>query len=163
MPALRVVILLSVITLLTRPNLTSADDLGSDPSGADKPTLAEQIRGEWVCYRDTPQGRFMTIKHHLEDQTVVTTYDPNNTPLQSHRSEYRIESSGSVSIFRYRNKVVLIGPNVGAKDERESAYLFRIEGDRFIEVRGMLNEDRGEPSLIIWKRLKENPIPKPKA
>ncbi|QEG02038.1 hypothetical protein Mal15_61210 [Stieleria maiorica] len=135
----------------------------SQPADAGEPTVGETIKGEWVLYRETPNGKYMTIKVHRGDHTVVTTYDPNKHPIQSHRSEYRIDTSGAVPVFRYRNKVVLVGPNAGAKDERESAYIFRIDGDRFYEVHGMLPDDKGKPSLMIWQRLKDNPIPKDEA
>lgn len=133
------------------------------PSAAAPPTVRERIKGEWVLYRETPNGRYMTIKQHHGDHTVVTTYDPKQNPVQSHRSEYTIDTSGDVPIFRYRNKVVLIGPNAGAKDKRESAYILRLDGDQFYEVHGMLPGDRGKPSLIIWERLKDNPVSKPAA
>lgn len=139
-----------------------ADD--SSPKGSEKAdSVAEQIKGEWVSYRDTPNGRYMTIKEHTGDITLLTTYDPNQVAVYSHRSEYRIDDSGNVNIFRYRNQTVLVGPNAGAKDKRDKAYLFRIEGDRFIEVHGMMKGDQGMPSLKVWTRLKENPIPKPQA
>jgi hypothetical protein len=163
MPAMLIIASMAFASLCFMPLTVWAAE---DPTGSDvarTPSVAEQIRGEWVRYHDTPNGRHMTIKAHLADHTVVTTYDPNHKPVQSHRSEYRVDVSADVPIFRYRNKVVLIGKNVGAKDERESAYLFRIDGDRFFEVHGMLPGDKPDPSLIVWERLKENPIPKPKA
>jgi CHASE2 domain-containing sensor protein len=157
------VVSIAFASLCFAPLAVLAAEDPTDPGDARKPSAAEQIRGEWVRYHDTPNGRYMTIKAHLADHTVVTTYDPNHKPVQSHRSEYRVDVSGDVPIFRYRNKVVLIGKNAGAKDERESAYLLRIDGDRFFEVHGMLPGDKGDPSLIVWERLKDNPIPKPKA
>jgi hypothetical protein len=161
MPTNFVVTSLTLASLFFIPVALNAVDDAPGTEVDKKPNVAEQIKGEWVLYRNTPNGRFMTIKEHLGDQSVVTTYDPNNKPIQSHRSDYRIDASAAVSIFRYRNKVVLIGPNAGAKEERESAYIFRIDGDRFFEVHGMLTGDKVDPSLIVWERLKNNPIPKP--
>ena len=125
---------------------------------AEEPGLAEQLRGKWVLYRDTPQGRYKTVKEHEADRTVVTTYDPAGKPIHSHRSEFRIDERGSAPVFRYRNKIILIGPNAGAKDDRESAYLFRLDGNRLFEVDGMLPGDKGEPSLKIWERMKDAPV-----
>lgn len=149
----------SCVFLMSLATFTRADD----PQKAENAALGlqEKIKGEWVLYRETPNGRYMTIKEHRGDHTVVTTYDPNKNPIHSHRSEYSIDTSGSVPVFRYRNKVVLLGPNADAKDEHESAYILRIEGDRFYEVHGMLPGDRGTPSMIIWERLKETRPAKP--
>ena len=163
MPSFLGVLAFAFVSLCCVPIVAVATEDVPSPEVAVKPSIAELIQGEWVVYRDTPNGRYMTIKQHLGDHSVVTIYDPGNTPIRSHRSEYRVDTSGSVPIFRYRNKVVLVGPNAGAKEERESAYIFRVDGDRFFEVHGMLPGDKGEPSLITWERLKNNPIPKPKA
>jgi len=154
---------LSVVLLASVVQSVPVAAWQADEDPANRPTLAEQIRGDWVIYRDTPNGRYMTIKEHLSDHSVVTTYDPNQNAVQSHRSEYRIDESGTVPVFRYKNKVVLIGPNAGEKTESESAYIFRVEGDRFFEVHGMLPGDNGKPSLISWERLRSNPIRKGKA
>lgn len=150
-------LLLTVLALCPAVAVSQSDD-----KPGDGPKLAEQIRGDWVLYRDTPNGRYMTIKEHLSDHSIVTTYDPNQNAIQSHRSEYRIDESGPIPVFRYKNKVVLIGPTAGDKDEGESAYIFRVEGDQFFEVHGMLPGDKGKPSLILWERLKNNPVRKAK-
>lgn len=126
-------------------------------------TAAELIKGDWVRYRDTPNGRFMTIKEHLGDRTILTTYDPKRNPIASHQSEYVVDESGDIPVFRYKNKVVLIGPNRGAKDPRENSYIFRVIADKFYEVHGMLPNDGKRPGMTSWQRLKVNPFPKPAA
>lgn len=127
--------------------------------GVKTPSVSDQIKGDWVHYQDTPNGRFMTIKEHLGDRTILTTYDPNQVAVYSHRSEYVVDESGEVPVFRYKNKVVLVGPNAGAKDPRESAYIFRVKADRFYVVHGMLPNDIQLPAVVVWERLKVNPIP----
>lgn len=147
--------------------LASSTVLADEPV-ADEPvtdeaaqTFDEQIKGDWVRYHDTPQGRFMTIKTHLGERTVLTTYDPNRKAVSSFESEYVVDESGPVPVFRYQNKVVLIGPNRGARDPREKAYIFRVTADEFYEVHGMMPSDKKKPGLILWERLKVNPISKP--
>ena len=107
-------------------------------------------------YQETPHGRVKTVKDHRGDYTILKVYGPNDQELYSHRSEYEVDSSGGANIFRYRNKVILTGPDAGQKDPQESAYIFRVEDDKFLELRGMLSNDTGKPSLLIWKRLPEN-------
>ncbi|MCO8123995.1 hypothetical protein NHH03_19785 [Stieleria sp. TO1_6] len=138
-----------------------ADDSVPETRSA-KTSAADQIKGEWVQYRDTAEGRYMTIKQHLGDHTILTTYDPQQKPIYSHRSDYEVDESGDVNVFRYHSKVVLVGPNAGARSERKSAYVFRVDGDQFYEVHGMLPGDQGRPKLAVWQRLKNSPIAKPK-
>ena len=52
-----------------------------------------------------------------------------------------VDETGDIPIFRYGNKVVLVGPNAGTRDARENAYIFRVFIDRFYEVHGMLPDD----------------------
>ena len=127
----------------------------ADDDVAEKATAAEQIQGKWVIYRDTREGRIKTVKEHLDGRTVLTTYDADDKVLYSHRSEYEVDATGNVYVFRYRNQEVLVGPDAGKKDKRDKAYLFRIEGDRFFEVHGMLKGDTGGPYLVVWERLKD--------
>ena len=44
-------------------------------------SIAEQIKGKWVIYRESPQGKYMTINVHNGRETIVTTYDPNLKPV----------------------------------------------------------------------------------
>ena len=122
---------------------------------------ADQIKGKWVLHRETPQGRYTTIKQHVDGSSIVTTYDPAKNPVAAHRSEYRVDDSGGANVFRYRNKVVLIGPNKGSKDPTVSEYIFRIEGKTFYEVHGMLPGDKGKPRLVVWHRYEDKDSPKP--
>lgn len=127
----------------------------------ESPSIAEQIKRKWVIYRESPQGKYMTIKVHNGLETIVTTYDPNLKVVYSHRSEYTLDDSGPVNIFTYRNKKVLVGRDAGATQEGPVSYLFRIDGERFLEVHGMMKEDTRGPSLNVWQRLKKDPIERP--
>ena len=124
-------------------------------------SIAEQIKGKWVLYRETPNGRYMTIKVHNGTESIVTTYDPKLKEVYSHRSEYTLDDSGPVNVFTYRNKKVLTGRDAGAAVEGPVSYLFRIEGERFLEVHGMMKGDTRGPSLNVWERLKKDPIERP--
>jgi hypothetical protein len=157
MRACAAVVSLTLVALCSCPAM--ADD-ARKAGVADQLSAAEQIRGAWVRYRDTAEGRYTTIKEHFGDHTVVTTYDPQMKPVESHRSEYRVDEGGKVPTYLYRNRTVLVGPSAGAKDNRELTYLFRIEGDTFYEVHGMLPGDSGRPSLITWERH-QKPVPQP--
>lgn len=148
------------LAVLLAPSTCMAEELVDD--GALK-NASEQIKGDWVRYHETPNGRFTTIKEHLGDRTILTTYDPKRNAVSSYQSEYVVDVAGDFPIFRYKNKVVLLGPNQGAKDTRENAYIFRVIADKFYEVHGMLPNDNKRPGMILWERLKVNPFPKPAA
>ncbi|QEG39556.1 hypothetical protein [Roseimaritima ulvae] len=127
----------------------------------ESPSAADQIKGDWVQYRDTANGRYMMIKQHLGDRTILTTYDPNKVAIYSHQSDYVVDDAGDIPVFRYKNKVVRIGPNAGAEDAREHAYHFRVVDDKFYELHGMLPDAEHPPRMTVWERLKVHPIENP--
>ena len=140
--------LVTAIVLLTLASAGLAPAKAAD----DKPSVAQQILGEWEIYRTTADGKIKVVKEHRGDHTIISTYDPNGNLVYSRRSDYKIDSTGEVNIFRFSNSTILVGPNAGAKDPSEFAYLFRVEGDRFLEVTGMMADDTDEPGLKVWRR-----------
>ncbi|MGI9470961.1 MAG: hypothetical protein ACR2NZ_05490 [Rubripirellula sp.] len=143
-------------TLIATPALCQSED--SEP---ETPSIAEQVKGKWVLYRETPNGRFTTIKVHNGTESIVTSYDPNMNEVYSHRSEYTVDETGAACVFTYRNQKVLVGKDAGAVVPGPFSYLFRIDGERFLEVHGMMKGDKRNPSLTVWERLKDDPIKRP--
>lgn len=147
-------------TLMTTVAFATASAVYAAPPDDAKVTASDAIMGKWVRHRNTPIGKLTTIKEHFSKRTVVTTYDTKQHLIESHESEYVVDDTGETSIFRYKNKVVLIGPNPGAKDTTERSYIFRVVDNKFYEVHGMHRKDRSRPSVIVWERLKSDMRPK---
>lgn len=148
------ILFLVIPLLLSTPLFQTAIPLQAEEErpAASTDSAAEQIKGKWVQYRKTAKGRFKTIKEHFGDHTILTVYDPQEKVVYSHRSDYEIDSTGRANVFIHRNRLILTGTNAGTKTAKESAYLFRIEGNKFYEVHGMLSDDRTAPSLKVWER-----------
>jgi hypothetical protein len=146
--------------MVVTPNVLTTICL-ADESDQATPTLAEKIKGKWVLYRETPQGRFMTIKIHNGSESIITTYDPSLKEVYAHRSDYIIDASGPANVFTYHNKKVLVGKGAGTVVPEHVSYLFRLDGERFLEVHGMMKNDTRKPSMTVWERLKEDPIKRP--
>lgn len=143
-----------VLTLLT-VGLTSQSAFTEDKAQELSPEIA--ILGKWEQVRKTEQGKLRTVKEHRPDNTtILTVYNEQGQKLYARRSEYEVDSSGTVPIFRFGNRTILTGPQRGETDTRDSAYIFRIEGNRFYEISGMLPGDSGRPSLIVWERVADS-------
>ncbi len=129
---------------------------------ADEPDAALQqdyaaIGGTWQREMRDEQGRTLVVtKSEQDGMSLVTIRDAQGKILHSHHSQYKLERSGEVRIFRYWNRTVTDGPDKGRIDTQTRSYIYRIHADRFYEIHGLLLEDTGRPSVIVWERVERD-------
>ncbi|QOV90781.1 hypothetical protein [Humisphaera borealis] len=123
-------------------------------------TPAELVQGRWVRYQMTPSGRVKLVKEHTENKTVVTAYDKNETLIYAHASDFKVEQSGKVSVFTFTNRRIMAGPNAGQKLDGEVSFVCRVTEKQFVEVYGLLENDKEAPYLIVWERIQYDPLPR---
>jgi hypothetical protein len=160
---MKVLISFLVIALGTSP-FTMAD--GSDVDGQsvrdgkpidgapDEAELAK-VQGKWVRSVKTANGPVQIIKEHKGQKTTLQFMDANGNVVASKISEFRLEKTGRVRVFTFFNNVVTSGPQKGQVDKEKKSYIYRIEGDSFIEANGLLLDDEGPALVYQWKRVKE--------
>ena len=132
----------------------SSLDAGPAEGAPDAAELAK-VQGKWGRQMKTANGVVQIVKQHMGHKTTVTYLDAKGNVLAEKESEFRLELTGRVRIFTFFNNVVTAGPQKGQADKKPKSYIYRIEGDTFIEVNGLLVDDKGEPNVHIWKRIKE--------
>lgn len=131
--------------------------LATRSSAEDK--VAEEVKklqGTWESvtrYADGTTQRWVKVVGGNKD--TVSIYDGQEKLLHAHTSDFRVEPSGKVWIFTYSNFTVTIGPDKGQKHPEPVSYVYRCEGDTFTEAHGLLPGDLQEPSVMVWKRVKE--------
>lgn len=128
--------------------------LGTGAHGDDQQP-ADPIAGAWERTVTTPQGAYRFVKSHLEGKTTLHVTGPDGTVVESKTSEYRVSETDAVRIFTYFNNVVTAGPNAGRRAAGESSYIYRIDGDRFYEIHGLLKSDERPVQVIVWDRVQE--------
>lgn len=116
--------------------------------------LAE-VQGKWVRTMRTDSGTFKVVKEHRGSKTTVTILDWEGNVVTAKKSEFRLEQTGKVRIFTFFNNVITAGPQKGQTDEAPHSYIYRVTGDTFVEVNGLLIGDDAEPVAFTWKRVKE--------
>ena len=115
----------------------------------------DPIAGAWERTVTTPQGPYRFVKSHLDGKTRLHVTGPDGTVVESKTSEYRVSETEAVRAFTYFNNVVTAGPNAGRRVPGESLYIYRIEGDRFYEIHGLLKSDEDPVQVIVWERVQE--------
>ena len=127
-------------------------------SRADEITTAEaiaEVQGKWVRTVTTPSGTFRILKEHTGNKTTVTIMDADGRVVEAKKSEFRLENSGKVRIFTFFNNVITAGPQKGRTDNEPHSYIYRVAGDTFVEVNGLLIGDDAAPVAFTWERVKE--------
>jgi hypothetical protein len=112
------------------------------------------IEGLWRrTFRDKSGRELTTTKIERAGKSTVTVRDADGNKLHEHHSDYELQRSGEVRIFKYSNRTVTHGPDAGQVDPRPRRYIYRITGDRFYEIHGVLTDDERAPTIFIWERV----------
>lgn len=125
---------------------------------AEESTTAEalaEVQGKWVRTVTTPSGAFKIVKEHTGNKTTVTFIDAEGRIVEAKKSEFRLETSGKVRLFTFFNNVITAGPQKGRTDNEPHSYIYRVTGDTFVEVNGLLIGDDAAPVAFTWERVKE--------
>jgi hypothetical protein len=92
-------------------------------------------------------------KHVQKNHETVTYYDSDGNVLQSHRVVIVLRREGGVRHFLHSPIEIIAGPNKGAKSDEGGGYVYKIEGDRFLEIQGILvGEERQPVQILVWTR-----------
>ena len=115
-----------------------------------------QVEGTWELAQDTNAAeRQLRVKTHQGGKTTVTAYDVDGKIVSQHASEYKLKRSGMARIFVFFNVVPATGPSKGKKLRGPFYYAYNVQGNRFLEVYGILAGDDRSPRVLRWKRAKK--------
>ncbi|MCL4204771.1 MAG: hypothetical protein KJ000_20020 [Pirellulaceae bacterium] len=114
-----------------------------------------KVQGKWVRTVKTDRGTFKVVKEHKGNDTTVTFFDSDGNVMAEKTSQFRLEQTGKVRIFTFFNNVITAGPQKGQIDKAPTSFVYRVTGDTFFEVNGLLIGDDTEPLAFSWKRVNE--------
>ena len=114
-----------------------------------------QVQGKWVRTIKTDKGIGKVVKEHRGNETTVTAFDSEGQVVAAKTSEFRLEKTGKVRILTFFNSSITAGPQKGQTDKKPQSYLYRVTGDTFFEVHGLLLDDSAEPLVLTWERVKD--------
>lgn len=146
--------LLAVIAFCA-PVATQADESLDPRDGIARPDELAEVQGKWVRTTKTDGGTFKVVKVHTGNKTTVTVCDSEGNVVGAKESEFRLEHTGKVRVLTFFNNTITVGPQKGQSDNEPRSYIYRVVGDTFVEVQGMLVGDDDQPLAFTWQRLRE--------
>jgi hypothetical protein len=113
-----------------------------------------QVEGTWELALDTNTAeRQRRVKTHQGGMTTVTARDADGKIVSQHTSEYKLKRSGMARIFVFFNVVPATGPSEGRRLPGPFYYAYNVQGNRFLEVYGLLAGDDRSPRVLRWNRV----------
>ena len=125
---------------------------GADDASRDN---GDDVEGKWSRMVETENGPVTIIKTHGDGTTTLEMFDEAGNLLAGKTSDYELTETENVRIFTFSNNIVTAGPGAGEISPTESAYVYRIEDHRFIEVRGLIKGQDEPFGVVIWERVEE--------
>jgi hypothetical protein len=142
--------------LISLTGLLVAAAAGSFCVAEEQRGLDPDLQGKWSRQVKTATGVATIIKDHLGDKTILTAYDDQGKVMYAHESKFECETSGRVKVFTILQRKITAGPGAGQVTTEKNSFVYRIVDDKFIEVRGVLEEDPNPPGMVVWKRVKDS-------
>ena len=115
----------------------------------------DAIQGLWV--RTERVGLFGSRKmtKEVEGNAETVTYrDAKGNVERAHTVKITLRRAGPIKIFVFHDHEVTAGPDKGDKMEGSRAYIYKVVGDTFVEIWGVLGDEDQEIRVLRWKRQK---------
>lgn len=136
-------------------------------AGGVKGTTAAQdlkaLQGRWERplsgEDDAAKGAARVVKEVKGNRETVTYYDDAGKAVRVTTADFKLETSGRVKLYTFSNLKVTEGQDsgdAGGGADRALSYLYRVEGDLYYEVHGLLIDSPAgsSPSVVRWERAK---------
>ena len=117
---------------------------------------ASQLQGAWDQQAEegpaaTPKQR--VVKQVSGDTETVTTYGPNGQVLSAHTARFKLARRGDVPVYTFYDRRNTAGPEQGRTDAAPRSFVYRLRGDDFDEVWGLLpGQEQREVVVKRWRR-----------
>ncbi|QDT45627.1 hypothetical protein Pan241w_57530 [Gimesia alba] len=119
------------------------------------------LEGKWVRNDKAGNGAPLRIEQEFSQKvSKLRVYDSNGTLIHAHQAKFRLQRMSDANLFTYYDLEVLVGPNKGKLQKAPRAFIYRVKGNQFIQVEGILNNDRTPLLMTVWWKMKP-PAPKP--
>ncbi len=131
---------------------------GTDPrQGANPGQDLPALQGRWEQLPDEPgrgAARQRVVKEVKGNSETVTTYGPDGQVVQAQTAQFRLSRSGLVGVYTVEQTKITRGAGEGrAATQAPMSFVYRIHGDRFDEVWGLLpGQEEREVVVKRWRR-----------
>lgn len=145
--------LLSAAALRAAEPAATPKDKPSDEKQAQQDL--KQIQGIWV--RTERSGLFSSrriTKNIQGDRETVTYYNSDGSVEHAHAVTFAVRRAGPVRIFSFSDQEMTAGPDQGKKTDARGEYVYKVVGETFVEIWGVLGDEDRDPEVLRWQRAK---------
>ena len=141
---------LAVAGCTSHPKSAGASDKHSPSAGN-----VSSLQGTWEQRPDegpaTPRQR--VVKQVRGDAETVTTYGPNGQVVHAQSARFRLSHRGGVPVYTFYDRRITAGAEQGKADASARSFVYRLRGDEFDEVWGLLpGQEQRELVVHRWRR-----------
>ena len=146
------VLLSMTLTLLGAGCAANSGQSSSQGGGGD----LSRLQGSWELQPDegpTSSPRQRVVKQVQNNTETVTTYGPNGQVINAHTANFRLGRRGGIPVYTFSRPRITAGPEQGDTAPGGRTYVYRVRGDEFDEVWGLLPGQEQRPVEVKrWKR-----------
>ena len=117
---------------------------------------ASALQGRWEQRPEegpTASAKQRVVKEVSGDTETVTTYDAGGKVVQAHTAKFRLERRGGVPVYTFYDRRITAGAEQGRAEQGPSSYVYKLRGDEFDEVWGLLpGQEQRDVVIRRWKR-----------
>jgi hypothetical protein len=118
-----------------------------------------QAQGTWFGTQKMDDNKTYRMEKTIEgNKETVCLYDGDKLAYKW-TVDFEIKKTDTVTVFTFRNLKVTDGPQKGTTFEGPVSYLFQIRDDKWIQVLGVMNGDKGGAELNTLERKKAKADP----
>jgi hypothetical protein len=132
---------------------STTEDADESPFRAAPQADLDAVQGLWE--RTEKSGFFSSqrlTKQIRGDSETVTTHDSSGNVVSEHTVKIRLGRAGPIRVFLYSGQEFTEGPQAGTKLKGTQAYVYKVVGDTFVEIWGVLGDRDNEIRVLRWQR-----------
>jgi hypothetical protein len=117
---------------------------------------AAALQGTWE--QQPEEGRAAAPKQRVikqvnGDTETVTTYGPDGKVVHAQTARFKLSHRGDVPVYTFYDRRITAGPEQGRDEGAARSYVYRLRGDEFDEVWGLLpGQEQRELVVRRWRR-----------
>ncbi len=117
----------------------------------------QKLEGKWVRNYQDGKGAPLRIEQEISNKiSKVKIYDRNGKRIYSHQAKFRLQRLDDLNIFTYYDLEILEGPKKGAQQKAPQPCVYRLRGDKFVLVEGIMNGDQRPTLFVVWWKVNKS-------
>lgn len=113
------------------------------------------LTGKWSRNDQTGNGSPLRVEQEvIGKRSIVRVFDLNGKLVHEHQAKFQLQRLPEINVFTYYDLEVTAGPNKGKRQPQPRSFVYRIKDNQFIQVEGILKDDKTPPRFLIWWKNK---------